>query len=44
MDFAQIEKLIDEVVAFIKSFAANLKKFIAGFKTNVDFVTPTEAE
>ena len=40
MDFAKIEKLIDEVVEFIQKFAANLRKFIAGFKTDVDFVIP----
>ena len=40
MDFAKIEKLIDDVVAFIKSFAANLKKFIGGFKGELEFVEP----
>ena len=40
MDFAKIEKIIDELVAFVKSFAANLKKFIAGFKSDLEFNTP----
>ena len=44
MDFAKIEKLIDEVVAFIKNFAANLKKFIGGFKGDLEFIEPTDAE
>ena len=40
MDFAAIEKIIDDVVEFIKNFAANLKKFIGGFKGNLEFVEP----
>ena len=40
MDFAKIEKIIDELVAFVKSFAANLKKFIGGFKGELEFTTP----
>ena len=40
MDFAKIEKIIDELVAFVKSFAANLKKFIGGFKGELEFSTP----
>ena len=44
MDFAKIEKIIDELVAFVKSFAANLKKFIGGFKGNLEFIEPTDAE
>lgn len=42
MDFSNIYQIIDDVVDFIKSFAANLKKFIEGFKNDVDFVKPTE--
>lgn len=40
MDFAQITKIIDDIVAFIKSATANLKKFIAGFKSDLEFNTP----
>lgn len=40
MDFATIEKLIDDIVEFVKSFAANLRKFIGGFKGNLEFTTP----
>ena len=40
MDFATIEKLIDDVVEFIKNFAANLRKFIGGFKGELEFTTP----
>ena len=40
MDFAKIEKLIDDVVEFIKNFAANLRKFIGGFKGELEFTTP----
>lgn len=43
MDFSNIYQIIDDVVDFIKSFAANLKKFIDGFKNNVDFVVTTTA-
>lgn len=42
MDFKSIEKIINDIVGFIKSFAANLKKFINGFKNDVDFVVPSE--
>lgn len=37
MDFEKITKIIDDIVEFIKSFAANMKKFIGGFKTDLDF-------
>lgn len=37
MDFAQITKIIDDIVAFIKSATANLKKFINGFKSDLKF-------
>ena len=40
MDFAKIEKIIDDIVAFVKSFAANLRKFIGGFKGELEFTTP----
>lgn len=42
MDFAQITKIIDDIVKFIKSATANLKKFIAGFKSETQFQTPDE--
>ena len=42
MDFAAIEKIIDDIAAFIKSFAANLKKFIGGFKGELEFIPPVE--
>ena len=32
MDFAAIEKIINDIVGFITSFAANLKRFVGGFK------------
>ncbi len=44
MDFEKITKIIDDIVAFIKSAAANIKKFIAGFKSETDFVLPEDAE
>lgn len=37
MDFDKITKIIDDIVAFIKSATANLKKFIGGFKNGLDF-------
>lgn len=37
MDFFQI---IDDIKNFIITFVADLKAFVAGFKTNVDFVIP----
>ncbi len=40
MDFAQITKIIDDIVAFIKSAVANLTKFINGFKSGLAFETP----
>ncbi len=40
MDFATIEKIIDDIVGFIKDFAAKLRLFIEGFKTDVEFKIP----
>lgn len=40
MDFAKITKIIDDIVAFIKSAVANMTKFIGGFKTDLEFVAP----
>lgn len=37
MVFEMIKKLIDDVVGFIKSFAAKLTQFIDGLKTKVEF-------
>ncbi|MBQ9946174.1 MAG: hypothetical protein IJO68_06580 [Clostridia bacterium] len=37
MDFEKITKIIDDIVAFIKRATANLKRFIAGFKTDLEF-------
>lgn len=37
MDFAKITKIIDDIVAFIKSYVANMKKFIGGFKNDLEF-------
>ena len=42
MDFAAIEKIIDDIAAFIKSFAANLKKFIGGFKGELEYIPVEE--
>lgn len=42
MDFEKITKIIDDIVAFIKSFTANLKKFIGGFKNDYEFEIPEE--
>ena len=42
MDFEKITKIIDDIVAFIKSAVANLKKFIGGFKNDLEFNTPEE--
>ena len=39
MDFAKITKIIDDIVAFIKSATENMKKFIAGFTSETKFVT-----
>jgi len=44
MDFDFITKIIDDIVAFIKSAVANLQKFIAGFKGGNAFVVPEDAE
>ena len=40
MDFAQITKIIDDIVEFITNAVANMKKFINGFKTEIKFETP----
>lgn len=37
MDFAKITNIIDDIVDFIKRFTANLKRFVAGFKTDLEF-------
>lgn len=37
MDFAKITKIIDDIVAFIKSAVANMTKFIGGFKNDLQF-------
>ncbi len=37
MDFKAIETIIDELVAFITKFAANLRRFIGGFKGGLVF-------
>ena len=37
MDFKKITDIIDDIVAFIKRFTANLKRFIAGFKSDLEF-------
>lgn len=42
MDFNAIETIINELVEFIKNFAANLKRFIGGFKGDLEFVEPAE--
>jgi len=42
MDFEKITKIIDDIVAFIKSFTANLKKFVNGFKNDYEFEVPEE--
>ena len=42
MDFEKITKIIDDIVAFIKSAVANMQKFIAGFKSETKFETPVE--
>ena len=42
MDFEKITNIIDDIVAFIKSAVANMKKFIGGFKNDFEFVTPEE--
>ncbi len=44
MDFDFITKIIDDIVAFIKSAVANLQKFIAGFSSGNAFVVPEDAE
>ena len=44
MDFAAIEKIINDIVGFITSFAANLKRFVGGFKGDLEFIEPTDAE
>lgn len=40
MDFAAITKIIDDIVAFIKTATANLKKFINGFKNDYELNMP----
>ncbi len=40
MDFDFITKIIDDIVAFIKSATANLKKFIGGFKNDYELNMP----
>lgn len=42
MDFNAIETIINELVEFVKKFAANLKRFIDGFKGGLEFVEPAE--
>ena len=42
MDFEKITKIIDDIVAFIKSAVANMKKFIGGFKNDLEFEVPSE--
>lgn len=42
MDFEKITKIIDDIVAFIKSFTANLKKFINGFKNDYELGMPDD--
>lgn len=42
MNFEKITKIIDDIVAFIKSAVANMKKFIGGFKNDLEFVVPEE--
>lgn len=42
MDFEKITKIIDDIVAFIKSAVANMKKFIGGFKNDFEFDIPGE--
>ena len=37
MDFNAIETIINELVEFITNFAANLKRFIGGFKGGLVF-------
>lgn len=37
MNFEKITKIIDDIVAFIKSAVANMKKFIGGFKNDLEF-------
>ncbi len=37
LDFAKITEIIDDIVDFIKRATANLKRFIAGFKTDLEF-------
>ena len=37
LDFAKITKIIDDIVAFIKSAVANMTKFINGFKNDLQF-------
>lgn len=44
MGFEKITKIIDDIVAFIKSAVANMKKFIGGFKNDLDFEVVTDAE
>lgn len=44
MDFEKITKIIDDIVAFIKSATENIKKFIAGFKSDLEFNLPDDAE
>lgn len=40
MDFDFITKIIDDIVDFIKSATANLKKFINGFKNDYELNMP----
>lgn len=37
-----IFKIIDDIKNFIIGFVAGIKEFVAGFKTDVDFVLPEE--
>lgn len=40
MDFEKITKIIDDIVEFIRSAVANMKKFIGGFKNDFEVVKP----
>lgn len=42
--FDNLIAIIDQLVVFVTNFAKNLKLFIGGFKGNLEFIEPTDAE
>lgn len=41
MKFADITKIMNDIAGFVKSFIAQLKGFIEGFKHDYEWSTPT---